>query len=121
MPGQGSVNRETTPAFMEIEGHTEVISIDILCEAMYDIILGLIDESMLSKLNATGEQIREIARFSVKKLSTNVKKDEVAGNIFYFVNENDGYDASRILNETFLKEMREKIKGDMIKAQMTDF
>lgn len=73
----------------------------------------LMDESMLPKLNATAEQIREVARFSVKQLSTNVKKDEVAGNIYYFVNENDGYDASRILNDGFLKEMKEKIKGDM--------
>lgn len=73
----------------------------------------LIDESMLPKLNVTADQIREMARFSVRKLSTNVKKDEVAGNIFYFINENDGYDASRILNDAFLKQMREKIEGDM--------
>lgn len=73
----------------------------------------LIDESMLSKLNVSADQIREAARFSVRKLSTNVKKDEVAGNIFYFVNENDGYDASRILNDSFLKRMREEIEGDM--------
>lgn len=73
----------------------------------------LIDESMLGKLNVTANQIREAARFSVRKLSTNTKKDEVAGNIFYFLNENDGYDASRILNESFLKEMESKIEGDM--------
>lgn len=73
----------------------------------------LIDEKMLEKLQVTETQIREAARFSVKKLPTTTKKDEVAGNIFYFLNENDGYDASRILNETFLKEMREKIEGDM--------
>lgn len=73
----------------------------------------LIDDSMLSHLHVTAEQIREAARFSVRKLSTNVKRDEVAGNIFYFVNENDGYDASRILNESFLKDMKKKIEGDM--------
>lgn len=73
----------------------------------------LIDESMLPQLNVTVDQIREAARFSVKKLPTSFKRDEVAGSIFYFINHNDGYDASRILNEGFLKEMRSKIEGDM--------
>ena len=73
----------------------------------------LIDESMLTHLNLTADQIREAARFSVKKLTTKTKRDEVAGNIFYFLNENDGYDASRILNESFLKEMEKQIEGDM--------
>lgn len=73
----------------------------------------LIDESMLAKLQVTAEQIREAARFSVKKLPTSVKRDEVSGNIYYFLNHNDGYDASRILNETFLKEMASKMEGEM--------
>lgn len=73
----------------------------------------LIDESMLEKLNVTVEQVREAARFAVKKLPTSFKRDEVAGNIFYFVNNNDGYDASRILNERFLGEMAEQVEGDM--------
>ncbi|MGE8034862.1 DUF1444 domain-containing protein [Lysinibacillus sp. NPDC093692] len=72
-----------------------------------------IDESMLEVLQLTVEQIREMARFSVKQLPTVYKKDEVAGNVFYFVNANDGYDASRILNESFLNEMQTKIEGDM--------
>ncbi len=72
-----------------------------------------IDESMLEALQLTIEQIREMARFSVKQLPTVYKKDEVAGNFFYFVNANDGYDASRILNESFLKDMRAEIEGDM--------
>jgi len=73
----------------------------------------IIDQKMLEKLGVTEKQVREAARFSVKKLATNTKRDEVAGNIFYFLNENDGYDASRILNESFLKEMSSKIEGDM--------
>ena len=73
----------------------------------------LIDESMLPKLNVTVEQVRESARFSVKKLSTSVKRDEVSGNVYYFLNHNDGYDASRILNEAFLKEMESQIEGEM--------
>lgn len=73
----------------------------------------LIDETMLEKLGVTAEQIREVARFSVKKLPTTTKKDEVSGNLFYFLNHNDGYDASRILNEQFLQEMAAQIEGDM--------
>lgn len=72
-----------------------------------------IDESMLDALQLTVEQIREMARFSVKQLPISYKKDEVAGNLFYFVNTNDGYDASRILNESFLKEIKSEVKGDM--------
>lgn len=61
---------------------------------------------MLDKLNVSTEQITEAARFQIRKLNTKVKKDVVAENVFYFLNENDGYDASRILNDTFLKEMQ---------------
>lgn len=73
----------------------------------------LIDESMLKELKKTAEEIKEIASFNVRSLSTKMKKDEVAGNVFYFVNNNDGYDASRILNESFLQDMSSKIEGDM--------
>lgn len=73
----------------------------------------LIDESMLKELGKTAAEIKEVALFNVRSLSTKMKKDEVAGNLFYFVNNNDGYDASRILNESFLKEMATKIEGDM--------
>lgn len=73
----------------------------------------LIDQSMLTELGKTEETLKEIALFNVRGLSTKMKKDEVAGNLFYFVNNNDGYDASRILNEAFLKDMASKIEGDM--------
>ena len=73
----------------------------------------LIDEAMLGKLAVTAEHVKEAARFSVKKLPTSVKRDEVSGNIYYFLNHNDGYDASRILNEGFLKEMASQIEGEM--------
>lgn len=73
----------------------------------------LIDESMLPKLNVTPEQVREAARFSVKKLPTDMKRDEVSGNVYYFLNHNDGYDASRILNESFLKQLESHIEGEM--------
>lgn len=73
----------------------------------------LIDESMLPELALSAQQVKEAARFALGGLGTDVKRDEVAGSIFYFVNYNDGYDASRILNEKFLQQMREKIQGDM--------
>jgi uncharacterized protein YtpQ (UPF0354 family) len=76
----------------------------------------LIDTDLLEKLGIDETQMKEAARFKVRELSTNVKTDEVAGNTFYFLNENDGYDASRLLNESFLQEMRGKIKGEMAVA-----
>ena len=73
----------------------------------------LVDEQMLSQLSLTAEQVKEAAKFSVKQLVTPLKRDEVSGNVYYFLNSNDGYDASRILNKAFLNEMKSKIEGEM--------
>ncbi|GLY10303.1 DUF1444 domain-containing protein [Pseudobacillus badius] len=73
----------------------------------------LIDEQMMKKEGWTKEHIREIAQFNLRSLKTDVKTDEVAGNKFYFLNTNDGYDASRILNDKFLKDMFERAEGEM--------
>jgi len=73
----------------------------------------LIDEKMVQQEKWTATSIKEMALFNVRSLTTNVKKDVVAGNTYYFLNSNDGYDASRILNESFLKEMKEKVEGTM--------
>lgn len=73
----------------------------------------LIDESMLETMGQTEAELMEAAQFRVRSLPTKMKKDEVDGNFYYFVNNNDGYDASRILNAAFLKEMEGKIEGDM--------
>ncbi|MGG0644786.1 DUF1444 domain-containing protein [Sporosarcina gallistercoris] len=73
----------------------------------------LIDESMLAALGKTESEITEAALFNARKLPTDVKVDEVAGNKYYFLNINDGYDASRILNAAFLKEMAARIDGHM--------
>lgn len=73
----------------------------------------LIDETMLASLGVSEQEIMESALFKVRSLPTKMKRDEVAGNIFYFVNNNDGYDASRMLNVAFLKEMEQKIEGHM--------
>ncbi|MDG5473479.1 DUF1444 domain-containing protein [Jeotgalibacillus sp. ET6] len=76
----------------------------------------LIDKDFMDKQGWTKKQIKEMALFNVRSLPTEVKKDEVAGNVFYFMNTNDGYDASRILNESFLKEMSAKMEGEMTVA-----
>uniref|UniRef100_A0A7U3YD77 UPF0354 protein GY4MC1_0775 n=1 Tax=Geobacillus sp. (strain Y4.1MC1) TaxID=581103 RepID=A0A7U3YD77_GEOS0 len=76
----------------------------------------LIDKKMLEQEQWNEERIKEIARFNVRSLDVNVKEDKVAGNTFYFVNTNDGYDASRILNDPFLAKMRKKITGTMALA-----
>lgn len=73
----------------------------------------LIDEVMLEKEQWDKEEIKQMARFNLRSLSTETKEDTVAGNKFYFLNTNDGYDASRILNDKFLKEMSLRITGDM--------
>ncbi|WP_323704551.1 DUF1444 domain-containing protein [Mammaliicoccus sp. Dog046] len=76
----------------------------------------LIDESMRTDLKLTNEQIKEQALFNIKKRPTTYKTDELQGNIFYFVNTNDGYDASRILNQSFLKDVFNNIEGEMLLA-----
>lgn len=74
----------------------------------------LIDEKMLSKENWDPQIVREMARFNVRTLPCPLRSDSVAGNDFYFLNTNDGYDASRILNENFLKEMEAKVEGKLV-------
>jgi len=76
----------------------------------------LIDEELLNKEGWTKEHIDEIGAFNIRSLSTEPKKDRVADNDFYFVATQDGYDASRILNEAFLEEMKANMKGEMAVA-----
>lgn len=76
----------------------------------------LIDESMLKTLNMTEQQIKEMSLFNVRKLKNKYSTDEVKGNIFYFINSNDGYDASHILNTSFLNEVQEQCEGEMLVA-----
>ncbi|WP_088050902.1 DUF1444 domain-containing protein [Virgibacillus dakarensis] len=76
----------------------------------------LIDEPMLEKENWTYERIDEIATFNIRSLKADPKKDTVADNDFYFIATQDGYDASRILNEAFLEEMKANSKGELALA-----
>lgn len=76
----------------------------------------LIDEPMLEKEQWSLKRIDEIATFNVRSLSYDYKVDQVAGNDFYFIATQDGYDASRILNEAFLAEMKANSKGELAVA-----
>ena len=76
----------------------------------------LIDARIMEKEGWQASRIKEIALFNVRSLKTTLKEDHVAGNTFYFLNSNDGYDASRILNKGFLNEMQKKITGTMVLA-----
>ncbi len=76
----------------------------------------LIDEGLLQTLGYDEQQIKEMALFNVRSLPRDVKQDEVAGNTFYFIRANDGYDASRILDESLLDSFKQKIKGEMVVA-----
>lgn len=76
----------------------------------------LIDEPLLEKENFSPERLNEIATFNLRSLKIDMKKDRVAENDFYFVAHQDGYDASRILNEAFLEEMKANSKGELAVA-----
>lgn len=73
----------------------------------------LIEERHLGD-GMTLKQLDEIARNNVKKLPTEMKQDQVAGNPFYFLSTRDGYEASRVLNEDFLRMMARRVEGEML-------
>lgn len=52
----------------------------------------------------------------MRSLPTNYKIDTVQENDYYFIATQDGYDASRILNEAFLEEMYKKVTGELAVA-----
>lgn len=76
----------------------------------------MIDREMMEQSGKTAEEIRETAQFNIRALSSDFRQDEVAGNKFYFLHAGDGYEASRILDEQLLKNMEQKIHGDMAVA-----
>lgn len=76
----------------------------------------LIDEKTMEEEGKTFKEIKETAMFNVRSLSCDLKEDVVADNVFYFLHTDDGYDASRILNDSLLREMKQKAKGDLAVA-----
>ncbi|NPC93778.1 DUF1444 domain-containing protein [Bacillus sp. WMMC1349] len=73
----------------------------------------LLDQHMLDQEGLTKESIKEMSLFNLRSLQTIVKEDIVADNHFYFFRANDGYDASRILNDSILAEYEEKAQGTL--------
>lgn len=76
----------------------------------------LIDEAMVETENWSVNSLHEMAMFNLRSLSYKYKEDQVNDNTFYFVATQDGYDASRILNDAFLHEMKNKCRGEMAVA-----
>lgn len=76
----------------------------------------LLDYSLLKKNGWNQEKVKNAAERNLLKLSTVMKSDTVAGNVFYFVSTKDGYDASKILHVDWLESMKEKITGEMAVA-----
>ena len=103
----------------ETEDGRKLVSIDHTAETriFYAVDHGksfsLIDTTILDNENKTLMEIQETALFNLRSLPHTLKEDKVAGNTFYFLNTDDGYDASRILNEALLKEMNEKVAGKL--------
>ena len=71
----------------------------------------LVDQPFLDSHGLNPSDLDTMAKFNLRSLPNEPKRDEVAGNFFYFINANDGYDASRILNQSLIETMRSKIKG----------
>ena len=76
----------------------------------------LLNEEMVQNSGLTKEALEQCAMENLQKKAIKVKCDAVAGNIFYFVNTKDGYDASCILNIQWLESMKDKIEGEMAVA-----
>jgi uncharacterized protein YtpQ (UPF0354 family) len=74
----------------------------------------LIDEELAASFDMSHEDIRILAYNNLENLKIDYKKQTVQENDFYFINHNDGYDASRILNEKFLNEMYDGCEGEMM-------
>ncbi|OIJ18215.1 DUF1444 domain-containing protein [Anaerobacillus alkalidiazotrophicus] len=73
----------------------------------------LLTNEILEKENVDKVRIKEMALFNLRSLQNEPTIDEVAGNTFYFLNKNDGYDASKVLNDQLLKKYSEIARGQL--------
>ncbi|MDT8859356.1 DUF1444 domain-containing protein [Alkalihalobacillus sp. MEB130] len=76
----------------------------------------LILESMLEGTSFSKAKIREVAMFNVRSLPQPLKEDTVAGNRFFFLRAKDGFDASRILDQSLLEKMEKQATGQLAVA-----
>lgn len=106
----------------ETNGGKQLVTKDHTAETriFYALDLGksyrLIDEEILEKEGWTKERMHENALFNLRSLPMDYKVDRVRENDFYFIATQDGYDASRILYDAFLEEMKAKCVGDLAVA-----
>ena len=73
----------------------------------------LIDEAMLQESGWTKAELHDYAMVNLKALPIDLNKQTVAGNDFYFVKNQDGYTASRILHEDFLSDQKAHATGEL--------
>ncbi|MED1564230.1 hypothetical protein AJ85_07340 [Alkalihalobacillus alcalophilus ATCC 27647 = CGMCC 1.3604] len=76
----------------------------------------LINEEAINEAALSPEKIKEMALFNIRSLEQPINEDQVAGNTFYFLRAKDGYDASRILDQSLLDKMEQKVKGKLALA-----
>ncbi|WP_180316684.1 DUF1444 domain-containing protein [Shouchella shacheensis] len=76
----------------------------------------LIDQNLVEESGMTVSRLKEMAQFNVRSLPQPIKQDKVAGNDFYFLSAKDGYDASRILDQSLLEKMAAKVNGELAVA-----
>lgn len=76
----------------------------------------MIDSSWAEEEGLDSRQVVDYAETNLMTLPAAPKKEIVRHNAFYFINYNDGYDASRILNRQLLNQMKAKAHGDLAVA-----
>lgn len=64
----------------------------------------LLNKKHLESSSLTKKRVKEIALFNVRSLPQPLKEDVVAGNSFYFLRAKDGYDASRVLDQSLIEK-----------------
>lgn len=95
-----------------VEEHTNETNIYYAID--FDKSYRLIDEGLLKDMSMSKEDMKVLANNNLKNLKIDLKKETIQENDFYFVNHNDGYDASRILNVDFLNDMLSQTEGEML-------
>ncbi|GAE25804.1 uncharacterized SAV1743 homolog [Halalkalibacter wakoensis JCM 9140] len=76
----------------------------------------LINNNMLEGTGLTKGKVREMAMFNVRSLPQPLKEDKVAGNRFFFLRAKDGFDASRVLDQSLLEKMESEANGQLAVA-----
>lgn len=74
----------------------------------------LIDKALLQEKQWDETTVKQAARENIKQMEMNVKEDVVAGNTFYFLRTQQGYEASCILNTALLDTYKQKNQGETI-------